>query len=51
MPEEKKTTRKEPRVAPGLDDMKFGENASKEDIHKGNNTKVTRAFLDENDPS
>jgi hypothetical protein len=42
---------KEPRVAPGFDDEKFGEDATKEDIRKGNSTRVTRVFLDENDPS
>jgi hypothetical protein len=43
--------RKDPTVAPGFSDEKFGEDATKEDIRKGNFTKVTRAFLDENDPS
>lgn len=51
MPEKKKTEKKEPRVAPGFNDRKFGEPAAKEDIRKGNYTKVTRVFLDENDPS
>ena len=40
-----------PKVAPGLNDRKFGEDASKEDIKKGDSTKVTRLYLDENDPS
>ncbi|WP_162862496.1 hypothetical protein [Acetivibrio cellulolyticus] len=39
------------RVAPGFSDEKFGENATSEDIKKGNYTKVVRVFLDENDPS
>ncbi|MCR4435398.1 MAG: hypothetical protein QHH06_08670 [Clostridiales bacterium] len=43
--------RKEPRVAPGYPDEKFGEDATREDIKKGNCTRVTRVFLDENDPS
>ena len=46
-----KKKRKEPTVAPGLDDRKFGENATEEDIRKGNYTRETRLFLDENDPS
>ena len=40
-----------PKVAPGLSDDKFGEDASEEDIKKGNYTKVTRLYLDEHDPS
>ncbi|MDP4182780.1 MAG: hypothetical protein Q8942_17045 [Bacillota bacterium] len=40
-----------PTVAPGYDDEKFGEHATKEDIKKGNSTKVIRVFWDENDPS
>lgn len=40
-----------PTVAPGFSDEKFGEDASRDDIRKGNYTKVTRVFLDENDPS
>lgn len=53
MNEEKKNKvkKKEPRVAPGFDDEKFGEAADREDISKGNYTKVTRVYLDENDPS
>lgn len=43
--------KKEPTVAPGFEDERFGENATPEDIRKGNATKVTRVFLDENDPS
>lgn len=43
--------KREPRVAPGFNDSKFGESATDEDIRKGNYTKVTRVFLDENDPS
>jgi hypothetical protein len=42
---------KDPTVAPGLDFHKFGDKATEKDIKKGNSTKVTRAFLDENDPS
>lgn len=42
---------KEPSVAPGLNDSKFGEKASEQDIKSGKSTRVTRAFLDENDPS
>jgi hypothetical protein len=51
---EKKENRsgdKEPVVAPGFNDAKFGEDASREDIRKGKSTKVARVFLDENDPS
>lgn len=47
----KKSRRKEPTVAPGMSDEKFGEHASPEDIKKDNYTKVTRVYLDENDPS
>jgi hypothetical protein len=43
--------RSTPTVAPGMDDDKFGEAASAEDMKKGNFTKVTRVYLDENDPS
>lgn len=39
------------RAAPGYSDEKFGEDASKEEIKKGESTRVTRVFLDENDPS
>lgn len=46
-----KERQKPPTVAPGFNDEKFGEDASEEDIKKGNYTKVTRVFLDENDPS
>jgi hypothetical protein len=42
---------KKPTVAPGLDFHKFGEKATEEDIKKDNSTKVTRVFLDENDPT
>ncbi len=44
-------SKKEPTVAPGFNDRKFGEAATGDDIRKGNYTKVTRVFLDENDPS
>lgn len=43
--------KKEPTVAPGFDDEKFGEKATKEDIRKGNFTRVTRVYFDENNPS
>lgn len=46
-----KEKKKAPVVAPGYNDEKFGESATKEDVQKGNYTKVTRVFLDENDPS
>lgn len=39
------------KIAPGFSDEKFGEAATPEDIKNGNYTKVTRVFLDENDPS
>lgn len=42
---------KEPTVAPGYNDRKFGEKASKKDIKAGNGTRVMRVYLDENDPS
>ncbi len=47
----KSRKRKTPAVAPGYDDEKFGEDATKEDIKKGNYTKSIRLFLDENDPN
>ena len=40
-----------PSVAPGMPDARFGEKASRRDIKKGNYTRITRAYLDENDPS
>ncbi len=40
-----------PKVAPGFSDERFGEDATEEDIKRGNYTKVTRVYLDENDPS
>lgn len=43
--------RREPVTAPGFNDRKFGEDATREDIRKGNYTRVTRVYLDENDPS
>lgn len=46
-----KKNKNTPTVAPGFDDSKFGEKASEEDIRNGNYTKVTRVYLDENDPS
>jgi len=39
------------KVAPGLDDERFGEKATLEDIKKGNDRKEIRVFVDENDPS
>jgi hypothetical protein len=39
------------KVAPGFDDERFGEDATRDDKKKGNYTKVVRVFLDENDPS
>lgn len=42
---------KAPTVAPGINDSKFGEKASEKDIKSGNSTRVTRVYLDENDPS
>jgi hypothetical protein len=48
---DKKEKKQEPRVAPGYNDEKFGEKATRRDIRDGNYTKVTRVFLDENDPS
>ena len=50
-PKKNKNNEKKPNTAPGLDDYKFGEKASPEDTKNGNSTKVTRVFLDENDPS
>jgi len=46
-----KVRKKEPTVAPGLTDEALGEPATMEDIKKGNYTRVTRVYLDENDPS
>lgn len=43
--------KKEPTVAPGFSDEKFGEDATKEEIKAGESTRVTRVYLDENDPS
>jgi len=48
---ELKKNKSAPKVAPGLSNGKFGEDASEEDIRRGNYTKVTRVYLDENDPS
>lgn len=45
-----KNKSKEFTVAPGLDYHKFGEKVTAGDIKKGNFTKATRVFLDENDP-
>ena len=45
-----KPEKKEPTVAPGYDDKKFGEKATREDLRKGKSTRVTRVYLDENDP-
>lgn len=46
-----RNTNKQPIVAPGFEDERFGEQATKKDRENGNVTKVTRVFLDENDPS
>lgn len=51
MKDEKGQKKKEPVVAPGFSDEKFGEKASKEEIRQGKSTRVTRVYLDENDPS
>jgi hypothetical protein len=40
-----------PVVAPGFEDDMFWEDADEEDIRRGNYTKVSRVYLDENDPS
>jgi hypothetical protein len=40
-----------PVVAPGFEDDMFWEDADEEDIRRGNYTKVSRLYLDENDPS
>ncbi len=47
----RKKEKKTPRVAPGFDDQRFGEDASEEEIRRGESTRVIRVFLDENDPS
>lgn len=49
--EKDKNKTKEPIVAPGLDFHKFGEKATEKDMKKGDSTEVTRAFLDEHDPT
>lgn len=46
-----KHNNKAPTVAPGYNDEKFGEDATKEDVKRGRTTRTTRVFLDENDPS
>lgn len=46
-----KNRHKEPTVAPGLSDSKFGDKASGKEIKSGNSTRVTRVYLDEDDPS
>lgn len=51
MDERKNNKRKVPSAAPGYNDRKFGEKASEKDVKEGKSTKVTRVFLDENDPS
>ncbi|MCX7921127.1 MAG: hypothetical protein N3B21_03760 [Clostridia bacterium] len=53
MDDNKKNKKREkaPRVAPGAQDAKFGVDATEEDIKNGDFTRVTRVFLDENDPS
>jgi len=47
----KNNNQKEPTVAPGYNDKKFGEKASEKDIKSNKSTKVTRVYFDENDPS
>lgn len=47
---ETKDRQQGPTVAPGINDEQLGENATREDIKKGNSTKVIRMFWDENDP-
>lgn len=54
MPHKRERVKKrpsEPVTAPGYNDRKFGENATAEDIKKGNYTKTIRVYYDENDPS
>lgn len=46
-----KAGHREPTVAPGYNDRKFGEKATEKDIKAGKSTRVTRVYLDENDPS
>jgi hypothetical protein len=46
-----KRNNKAPTVAPGYNDEKFGEDATREDVKSGKSTKTSRVFLDENDPS
>ncbi|MDP4094746.1 MAG: hypothetical protein Q8920_15485 [Bacillota bacterium] len=46
-----RSRKREPAVAPGYNDEKFGENATREDKKTGNYTRITRVFLDENDPT
>lgn len=48
---DKDTKKRVPRVAPGFSDHKFGEKATEDEIRRGESTRVTRVFLDENDPS
>lgn len=51
MSEEKNRKHKEPTVAPGYNDRKFGEKASEEEVRSDKSTRETRVYLDENDPS
>lgn len=51
MPARKNNRQKEPSAAPGYNDRKFGEKATGKDVKTGDSTKVTRVYLDENDPS
>jgi len=48
---DKDTKKRVPRVAPGFSDHKFGEKATEDEIRRCESTRVTRVFLDENDPS
>jgi len=45
----RKKIKNKSKLVPGLTGQ-LEENASPEDIRKGNYTRVTRVFLDENDP-
>lgn len=51
MAKEKNKGKKEPVAAPGINDFKFGEKADRQDVKSGKSTRVTRVYLDENDPS
>ncbi|MDK2809949.1 MAG: hypothetical protein PWR27_658 [Petroclostridium sp.] len=51
MKKDLKKRKKEPTVAPGMEDDPRGEDATKEDKAKENVTRVTRLVWDENDPT